>query len=210
MAEKTNGSRAAKPRIKEAIVVEGRYDKDALLQAVDAVVVETAGFGVFSDGERLGLIRRLAKERGIVLLTDSDGAGQLIRGHLRGRIADGEIKHAYVPAVAGKERRKRVGSKEGLLGVEGMRPEVIVEALERAGATFLGDEERERAVREEITKADYIAAGLSGSADAAAKREALCRELGLPQRISAPGLFAVLRVLVTRDELFELAEKAGK
>lgn len=204
------GEHRAKPRIKEAIVVEGRYDKDALMQAVDAVVVETGGFGVFSDGERLELIRRLARERGVVLLTDSDGAGQLIRGHLRGRISDGEIKHAYVPAVAGKERRKKVGSKEGLLGVEGMRPEVIIAALERAGATFLDDAERERAVRDEITKADYIAAGLSGSADAAARREAVCRELGLPQRISAPGLFAVLRVLVTKGELFELSEKAQK
>lgn len=199
-----------RPRIKEAVIVEGRYDRDTLLQVVDAVVVETSGFGVFSDGEKLELIRRLARERGVILLTDSDGAGQLIRGHLRGKLADGEIKHAYVPEIFGKERRKRAPGKAGILGVEGMRPETILAALERAGATFLDGEERERAERDEITKSDYIAAGLSGSAGAAERRSAVCRELGLPTKISAPGLFAVLRSLVTREELFELAEKVKK
>lgn len=125
-------------RIREAIIVEGRYDKNTLAQVVDAPILETSGFGIFHDGQRLALLRRLAETRGIIVLTDSDGAGFVIRNYLRGAIDPAQVKHAYIPDVAGKERRKRIASKEGKLGVEGMRPEVLLEALRRAGATVEG------------------------------------------------------------------------
>ena len=121
-------------RIREAIIVEGRYDKNTLAQIVDAPILETSGFGIFHDSQRLALLRRLAETRGIIVLTDSDGAGFVIRNYLRGAIDPAQVKHAYIPDVAGKERRKRTASKEGKLGVEGMRPEVLLEALRRASA----------------------------------------------------------------------------
>ena len=121
-------------RIREAIIVEGRYDKNTLAQVVDAPILETSGFGIFHDSQRLALLRRLAETRGIIVLTDSDGAGFVIRNYLRGAIDPAQVKHAYIPDVAGKERRKRTASKEGKLGVEGMRPEVLLEALRRASA----------------------------------------------------------------------------
>ena len=121
-------------RIREAIIVEGRYDKNTLAQVVDAPILETSGFGIFHDSQRLALLRRLAETRGIIVLTDSDGAGFVIRNYLRGAIDPAQVKHAYIPDVAGKERRKRTASKEGKLGVEGMRPEVLLEALRRCRA----------------------------------------------------------------------------
>ena len=141
-------------RIREAIVVEGRYDKNTLSQMVDTVIVETSGFGIFKDKERLALLRRLAEKRGLIVLTDPDGAGFVIRSHLKGSIPPEQVKHAYVPDVYGKERRKRRGGKEGKLGVEGMRPEVLEAALRRAGATFLDETGEAAPKRQAITKAD--------------------------------------------------------
>ena len=149
-------------RIREAIVVEGRYDKNTLSQMVDTVIVETSGFGIFKDKERLALLRRLAEKRGLIVLTDPDGAGFVIRSHLKGSIPPEQVKHAYVPDVYGKERRKRRGGKEGKLGVEGMRPEVLEAALRRAGATFLDETGEAAPKRQAITKADLMALGLSG------------------------------------------------
>ena len=149
-------------RIREAIVVEGRYDKNTLSQMVDTVIVETSGFGIFKDKERLALLRRLAEKRGLIVLTDPDGAGFVIRSHLKGSIPPEQVKHAYVPDVYGKERRKRQGGKEGKLGVEGMRPEVLEAALRRAGATFLDETGEAAPKRQAITKADLMALGLSG------------------------------------------------
>ena len=126
-------------RIREAIVVEGRYDKNALSQVVDTVILETSGFGNFKNDELMALLRRLAETRGIVVLTDSDGAGFLIRSRIRSCLPKAGVKHAYIPDIQGKERRKRAPGKEGLLGVEGMSPQVLLEALRRAGATFLGE-----------------------------------------------------------------------
>ena len=144
-------------RIREAIIVEGRYDK-TLAQVVDAPILETSGFGIFHDSQRLALLRRLAETRGIIVLTDSDGAGFVIRNYLRGAIDPAQVKHAYIPDVAGKERRKRTASKEGKLGVEGMRPEVLLEALRRAGAQAEDSPEPP----DPITKTDLYLAGLSG------------------------------------------------
>ena len=185
-------------RVREAIVVEGRYDANTLRQIVDAPVFETGGFGVFNDRERLKLLRLAAEKRGLIILTDSDGAGFVIRRYLSGAIDPGLVKHAYVPDVLGKERRKKGPSKEGKLGVEGMRPEIIVDALRRAGATIEG--ETSRRTPGGITKADLYAAGLSGRPDSAEKRRALLKQLGLPERMSANAMLRALELLYTRDE----------
>ena len=185
-------------RVREAIVVEGRYDANTLRQIVDAPVFETGGFGVFNDRERLKLLRLAAEKRGLIILTDSDGAGFVIRRYLSGAIDPGLVKHAYVPDVLGKERRKKSPSKEGKLGVEGMRPEIIVDALRRAGATIEG--ETFRRTPGGITKADLYAAGLSGRPDSAEKRRALLKQLGLPERMSANAMLRALELLYTRDE----------
>ena len=153
-------------RVREVIVVEGRYDKNAVRQVVEATVVETRGFGVFNDRERLALLRRLAEERGLILLTDSDGAGFVIRNFLKGAIPRERLKQAYIPDVPGKERRKALPGREGKLGVEGMSPGVLLEALERAGATFEGEGEAS-GPRSPVTKADFYAWGLSGGPEKA-------------------------------------------
>lgn len=185
-------------RIREAIVVEGRYDANTLRQLVDAPVFETGGFGVFNDRERLELLRLAAQKRGLIILTDSDGAGFVIRRYLSGAIDPKLVKHAYIPDVYGKERRKRTASKEGKLGVEGMRPEVLEQALRRAGATIEG----ETPVRASggITKADLFAAGLSGKPESRDKRAALLQKLGLPARMSPNAMLRALELLYTREE----------
>lgn len=196
-------------RIKEAIVVEGRYDKNTLSQLVDTVIVETSGFAIFKDKERTDLLRRLAERRGLIVLTDPDGAGFVIRSHLRGSIPPERVKHAYVPDIYGKERRKRHGGKEGKLGVEGMRPQVLEAALRRAGATFLDEHEAAPAGRP-ITKADLFSLGLSGGPDAAERRRDLLHRLALPERLSANAMLEVLNALCTREELSAmLAEGAS-
>ena len=189
-------------RIKEVIVVEGRYDKNALKQVVDATVVETKGFGVFNDGERLALLRRLAVERGLILLTDSDGAGFLIRSFLKGAIPRDRLKQAYIPDVHGKERRKAAPGKEGKLGVEGMSPQVLLQALERAGATFL-DGPADGAERPRLTKADFYGLGLTGAPDSAARRAAVLRALDLPERMTANALLEAVNILYGRDAFLE-------
>ena len=179
-------------RIREAIVVEGRYDKNTLSQMVDTVIVETSGFGIFKDKERLALLRRLAEKRGLIVLTDPDGAGFVIRSHLKGSIPPEQVKHAYVPDVYGKE---------GKLGVEGMRPEVLEAALRRAGATFLDETGEAAPKRQAITKADLMALGLSGGPGAAERRKELLHRLELPERLSPNALLEVLNALFTLGEL---------
>lgn len=185
-------------RIREAIVVEGRYDKAALASVVDTVILETAGFGIFSDKEKLALLRRLAEARGLVVLTDSDGGGFLIRSFLKSAIDPKLVKHAYIPDVYGKERRKRARSKEGKLGVEGMEPEVLLEALRRAGVD-MGDAAARTS--EPITKADLYALGLTGRPDSAARRAYVKKAFGLPERLTTNALLDVLNVLTNREEL---------
>ena len=185
-----------KPKIQEVIAVEGRYDKNTLLQVVDASVLELGGFGIFNDRERTALLRRLAETRGIILFTDPDGAGFVIRNRLKGAIPTGRVLHAYVPDVYGKERRKRRAGKEGKLGVEGMPPEVLLEALRRAGAQAEDSPEPP----DPITKTDLYLAGLSGGADSAARRRTLQQELGLPEHLGSAGLLQALNLLMTREE----------
>ena len=190
-----------KPRVREVIVVEGRYDKNTLLQAVDAVVVETGGFAVFNNREKTAYLRRLAQTRGLILLTDPDGAGFVIRNHLKGVIPPEKLKQAYVPDVYGKERRKRKGGKEGKLGVEGMTPAVLLGLLEQAGLLEGCDAPAPAA----ITKADLYRLGFCGGPGSAERRRALCRRLDLPQGLSANALPGVLSRLLSLDELTRLA-----
>lgn len=190
-------------RIREAIVVEGRYDKNTLSQLVDTVILETSGFGIFKDEERLFLLRRLARERGLIVFTDSDGAGFVIRNFLRGAIDPAMVKHAYIPDRPGKEKRKRTPGKEGKLGVEGMPPPVLEQALRQAGATFL-DEGEWVSPRHLITKTDLYLAGFSGGPGSAEKRQALLKRLDLPEHMSANALLEVLNALYGYEGLAEL------
>lgn len=192
-----------KIKVSEVIVVEGKYDVNTVKQVFDAVVVSTEGFGVFHDEEKLALIRRMAQNRGVILLTDSDGAGFVIRNRLKSGLDPKLVKHAYIPDIQGKEKRKQTRSKEGKLGVEGMRPEVLIEALRKAGATMDG----EAAPRQGgITKADLYALGLSGRENSGERRQWLLKQLDLPERLSPNGLLEVLNVLMTREELLELVQ----
>lgn len=194
-------------KIKEAIVVEGRYDKNTLSQLVDTVILETSGFGIFKNDELLALLRRLAKERGLIVLTDADGAGFVIRNFLKGAIDPSLLKHAYIPDIVGKERRKRAPGKEGKLGVEGMRPEVLEQALRRAGATVLDGSAPAR-VGTPITKADLMLWGLTGRPDSAQKRAVLLKQLDLPAHMTPNALLPVLNALYTRES-FPFFQKIG-
>ncbi len=185
--------------VKEVIVVEGRYDKDTLSQVFDAVIIETSGFGVFNDREKLALLRRLAEARGLVILTDSDGAGFVIRNFLKGSIDPALVKMAYVPEIEGKERRKDKRSKEGKLGVEGMSRDTLIDALRRAGATMDGEAPTHRSGG--ITKATLYELGLSGRPDSAGRRRELLKKLGLPEKLGANALLDVLNALYDEKSL---------
>lgn len=187
-------------RIREAIVVEGRYDKNTLSQLVDTVILETSGFGVFKDEALTALLRRLAATRGLIVLTDSDGAGFVIRNHLKSVLPREGVKHAYIPDVPGKERRKSTPGKEGKLGVEGMPPQVLEEALRRGGATFLDEGVPAQTGGDPISKADLMALGLTGTPDSAQRRTVLLKRLDLPAHMTPNALLPVLNALFTRAE----------
>lgn len=194
--------------IREVIVVEGRYDKNTLLQVVDAVVIETAGFGIFNDTQKQKLLRAMAEKRGLVVLTDPDGAGFVIRNFIKSCVPGEQLKQAYVPDIRGKEKRKAKPSKEGKLGVEGMRAEILLHALRRAGATFEGTETAHFAKK--VTKADLYRLGLSGRERSAEKRAALIRELDLPEHLSADALLDVINAIMSREDFFSrVALQAG-
>ncbi|MBQ7801621.1 MAG: DUF4093 domain-containing protein [Oscillospiraceae bacterium] len=188
-------------KIKEAIVVEGRYDKNTLSQIVDAPILETSGFGIFKDKEQLALLRRVAEKRGLIVFTDADGAGFVIRNHIKSAIPGKYLKHAYTPDIFGKERRKAAPGKEGKLGVEGMKKDVILECMRRAGATF--EDEEAPGARQELTKADLMDLGLygPGSADL---RAALVKKLGFPAKISTNAFLQAVDLLYTKEELEEM------
>ena len=188
-------------KIKEAIVVEGRYDKNTLRQIVDAPIVETSGFGIMNDKAQLAFLRRIASARGLIIFTDSDGAGFVIRNYLKGAIPAEQVKHAYIPDVAGKERRKAAPGKEGKLGVEGMTPEVILDCLRRAGATIEGES---LSADGQITKQDMMELGLSGGSDSKARRLALLKKLELPEHMSTNALLQALNLLYTKEELAKI------
>ena len=188
-------------RIKEAIVVEGRYDKNTLSQIVDAPILETSGFGIFKDKQQMALLRRAAETRGLIVFTDSDGAGFVIRNHIKSAIPAKYLKHAYIPDIPGKEKRKSAPSKEGKLGVEGMTRQVILDALRKAGATIEGEDAPQC---RGITKQDLMSLGLSGGPDAAAKRLALLKKLDLPEHMSANAMLQALNLLYSPEELEQI------
>lgn len=183
-------------KLEQAIVVEGKYDKNTLSQLVDAPIFETNGFGVMKDRALVALLRRAAGTRGLIVLTDSDGAGFVIRNYLKSVLPKQGVFHAYIPDVPGKERRKGKPGKEGMLGVEGMRPEVLLQALERAGVRERTDE------RPQITKTDLFLCGLSGGAGSARRRAELMRRLELPEHLGANAFLDALNLLMTREALF--------
>ena len=191
-------------KIREAIVVEGRYDKNTLSQIVDAPILETSGFGIFKDKEQMSLLRRIAERRGLIVFTDSDGAGFVIRNHIKSAIPGKYLKHAYIPDVYGKEKRKSTPGKEGKLGVEGLSPETPLDSLRRAGATIEGENSPGN---KGITKQDLMARGLSGGANASEKRLALLKKLGLPQRMSANAMLQALNLLCSLEELDAILEQ---
>ena len=188
-------------KIKEAIVVEGRYDKNTLSQIVDAPILQTSGFGIFKNKEQMRLLRQVAQKRGLIVFTDSDGAGFVIRNHIKSAIPGIYLKHAYIPDILGKERRKVSPGKEGKLGVEGMSREVILDALRRSGATIEGET---GPGANQITKQDMMELGLSGGAQSSTKRCALAKELGFPEHMSANALLQALNLLYSLEELKEV------
>lgn len=188
--------------IKEAVIVEGRYDKIKLSEVIDTPVIETGGFRIFKDKEKQNLIRKIAEERGILVLTDSDSAGFVIRNFLKGSVPEEKIKHAYIPQLKGKEKRKSEESKEGLLGVEGVSAEIIADAVRKSAATILGEDNEIK--KSEITKQDLYELGLTGKENSAILREELLRKLELPTYLSTNAMLSALNCLYSLEELKEL------
>jgi len=200
--------RAGKPVVHEVLVVEGRYDRNTLSQAVDALIFETGGFSILHNDEKLKALRMLAEKRGLIILTDSDSAGFVIRNRLKGLLPPEQIRQAFIPQVEGKERRKRKPSRQGLLGVEGMSQEVLVTALKNAGATFLDGEDRSADTRSRrVTTADFYALGLTGSPGSAKLRRKLAESLNLPRDISQTDLRKAVGILLTAEELKALVSQ---
>lgn len=186
-------------KLRQAIVVEGRYDKNTLSQLVDAPIFETNGFGVMRNKALLDFLRRVAQERGLIILTDSDGAGFVIRNYLKGALPKDKVLHAYIPDIPGKERRKTQPGKEGKVGVEGMSPDVLLAALKNAGAEVADTD----VPTERITKTDLFLAGLSGGANSAQKRKALQRELRLPEHLGSGAFLDAVNLMMTRQEFLD-------
>ena len=195
-----------KQKLRQAIVVEGKYDQNTLRQIVDAPIFTTNGFADMKDPALLRLLQQAAQTTGLIILTDSDGAGFLIRNTLKSALPETGVLHAYIPDLPGKEKRKTAPGKEGLLGVEGMTPEILLKALRNAGAEF-ADGSTPPPAREPITKQDLFALGLSGGPESAKKRAALLKALSLPAHMSANALLQALNVLFSREEFFTQARR---
>ncbi len=193
--------------IKEAIIVEGRYDKMRLAALFDTAVIETGGFRVFKDEERKTVIRALAQSRGIIVLTDSDGAGFVIRGFLKGIVDPSCVKHAYVPDITGKEKRKSKPSKQGLLGVEGMTDEIIVNAVLSCGAAVLDKDAPARNAG--ITKTDLYNCGITGRENSVSLRREVLRYMGFPSYMTTNAMLDAVNMIYTRDEFLKLIREVG-
>lgn len=187
--------------LEQVLVVEGRYDRNKLSQIFDATIIETEGFGLFRQPEKIQLLRHLAETKGIVVLTDSDGAGFVIRNYIKSAISTGTVLHAYIPDVYGKEKRKRIPSKEGKLGVEGVPDQVLIDAVLRAGA---GIKKADTPEKRKITKQDLYALGLSGRSNSASLRKAVIQRLQLPEHLSANAFLDVVNLLCTAEELKQI------
>ncbi|MBR2280136.1 MAG: DUF4093 domain-containing protein [Ruminococcus sp.] len=190
--------------VKEAIIVEGRYDKIKLSSIVSSPIIDTGGFRVFKDKEKQNLIKKISAQRGLLVLTDSDSAGFVIRNFLKGIVPENELKHAYVPQLKGKEKRKAEASKEGLLGVEGMDEQIIVRAIQNSGATILNYDKKVKSG--DITKSDLYELGLSGRENSAVLREKLLKYLQLPSYLTTNAMLTALNCLYSLEELKELID----
>lgn len=186
-------------KLKQAVVVEGRYDKNTLSQLIDAPIFETNGFGIMKNRKMLDFLRAVAEKRGLIILTDSDGAGFVIRNYLKGALPKDKVLHAYIPDICGKERRKDHPGKEGKLGVEGMRPEILLQALKNAGA----EAEKTDSPNRLITKTDLFLAGLSGTSESAIKRKQLQAQLRLPEHLGSNAFLDAVNLMMSREEFLE-------
>ena len=194
-------------KLKQAVIVEGKYDKAKLSSLVDATIVTTDGFDVFRAREKLAYIRALAEKNGVIILTDSDAAGFRIRAHIAGAVDPEKITHVYIPDIFGKERRKTQPSAEGKLGVEGMPAGVLLDALRRAGVAVEGQDAPAPAKRAApVTKADLVEWGLSGGPDSAGRRRRVLAALGLPARMNANAMLSAINALYTRGEFLAFLE----
>jgi len=192
-----------KLRIKETIIVEGKYDKNTLSQIVDANIVTLSGFSIFNDIEKALLIKSLAEKNGIIIFTDCDGAGFVLRNYIKGIVPAEYIKNAYTPEIFGKERRKKAPSKEGKLGVEGIDADTLIQSLKRSGATF--EDCPEQSKKDVITKTDMFRLGLSGGDRSADKREKILKKLGFPSLMSCNSMIEAMNILFSKEEFFEIA-----
>ena len=188
-----------KKRIQEAILVEGRYDKNTLSQIVDTSIIQADGFGILKDREKIAFLSRVAEKRGLIIFTDSDGAGFVIRNRLKSCLPAENLLHAYIPDIPGKERRKAKASKEGLLGVEGMTPEIILDSLRRCGAHFQDEDSAENCA--EITRQDLYRLGLMGGQDSSARRELVKKHFQLPAHLGTSGFLDALNLITSPEEL---------
>lgn len=194
-------------KIKEAVIVEGKYDKIKLSAIVDTVIIETDGFAIFKDKEKQKLIRFLSEKRGIIIMTDSDSAGFKIRNFINGITKSENIKNVYIPDIYGKEKRKTESSKEGKLGVEGMKPEIIMSALTKAGVLCAENDKKEG---REITHTDFFEDGISGGENSSQIRKSLAKELNLPEKISSSALLKIINSYMTYDEYKETVANVKK
>lgn len=194
-------------KLNQAVIVEGKYDKITLSSIIDAVIIVTNGFGIFKDKEKLELIKFYARTTGIIIMTDSDRAGFIIRNHIKGAVKNGKIKNVYIPDIFGKEKRKEKPSAEGKLGVEGMNKEIILHALEKAGITA---DETQRDTDNLITKTDLFELGLSGGKDSSSRRRELLTYLKLPSLLSANSMLEVLNTMMNKERLYKIMEEQLK
>ena len=193
-------------KIKEAIIVEGKYDKNKLRQIFDTVILDTGGFSIFHNKEKVALIRKLAEERGVIVLSDSDGAGFVIRNFLKNILDQSNVKHAYIPDIYGREKRKKTASGEGKLGVEGIKDDIIIQAVRRSGAVF-GDGCQPNAVSREITVTDLYSDGIYGGRDSRKKRSALLKKYDLPEFLSTKALIQMLNIFSSYEEYKNIVEE---
>ena len=188
-----------KIKIKEAIVVEGKYDQIKLSRLFDTLIIPTNGFDIYKNKSKLNMLKQVAQKSGIIILTDSDSAGFRIRNHIRNCIGDVSVKNAYIPEIEGKEKRKDTPSKEGFLGVEGISDEIIINAV-------MSQTQQIEQTGEKITKTDFFELGLTGGAESGQKRAKLCKKMGLPVKISANQLISALNNIYSKEEFLNLIE----
>lgn len=189
------------------IIVEGKYDIIKLSNIIDGLIIKTDGFGIFRDKEKQRLLRRLAKEKGIIVLTDSDSAGFLIRNFIKSAVPEDKITHVYIPDIYGKEKRKTEKSKEGKLGVEGIEETILLEAFKKAGVFCNESENKERRL---ITNIDLYEWGLSGRYNSREKRTALLKKLDLPERMSTSSIVKILNTFVTYEEFIKTVKELSE